>query len=164
MSTVLVLLCVTFTSAELQRLIDKSRVTCIKWVPGSATMFLVSFSSGALYVFNHELLCPPSAPIYQAFKHGEGFAVYTSKAKSTRLVKVTSVSQRCLYRIFVCNDSRNPLYKWSVGRGSVNEFAFSPCGHFLAVASQDGYLRIFNYDTMELTGVARSESLSLFDI
>ena len=42
-----------------------------------------------------------------------------------------------------------------MGSGAVNEFAFSPCGHFLAVASQDGYLRIFNYDTMELVGIAR---------
>ena len=50
---------------------------------------------------------------------------------------------------------RNPLYKWAVGTGSINEFAFSPCGHFLAVASQDGYLRVFNYDTMELLGIAR---------
>ena len=39
---------------------------------------------------------------------------------------------------------------------AVNEFAFSPCGHFLAVASQDGFLRIFNYDTMEPVGRARS--------
>ncbi len=43
-----------------------------------------------------------------------------------------------------------------MGTGSINEFAFSPCGHFLAVASQDGYLRVFNYDTMELVGIARS--------
>lgn len=48
-----------------QRLIEKSRVTCIKWIPGSPNLFLASFSSGHLYVFNHELHCPPSAPIYQ---------------------------------------------------------------------------------------------------
>jgi WD40 repeat protein len=97
----------------------------------------VSFSSGNLYVFNHELPCAPTAPVYQVFKQGPaegGFAVYTCKAKSTR----------------------NPLYKWAVGHGAINQFAFSPCGHFLATASQDGYMRLFNYDSMELVGLARS--------
>ena len=117
-----------------ERLIDKSRVTCIKWIPGSPNLFLASFSSGAMYVFNHELACAPNAPVYQAFKQGDGFAVFTCKAKSTR----------------------NPLYKWTIGHGAINQFAFSPCGQFLAVASQDGYLRIFNYHSMELVGVARS--------
>ena len=52
------------------------------------------------------------------------------------------------------------FYTYFLGSGktcwAVNEFAFSPCGHFLAVASQDGFLRIFNYDTMEPVGRARS--------
>ena len=95
-----------------------------------------------MYVFNHELSSPPassssssnSGPVYQTFKQGDGFGIFTCKAKSTR----------------------NPLYKWTIGKGSITEFAFSPCGHFLAVVSQDGYLRLFNYDHMELEGIARS--------
>ena len=81
---------------------------------------------------------------FQLFKQGQGYAVFTCKTKTTR----------------------NPLYKWAVGESvsasntstasSINEFAFSPCGHYLAVSSQDGYLRVFNYDTMELVGSARS--------
>ena len=73
-------------------------------------------------------------PVYQSFKQGKGYAVQTCKTKTTR----------------------NPLYKWTIGKGSINEFAFSPCGHFLAVVSQDGFMRIFNYDTMEIVGRARS--------
>ena len=68
------------------------------------------------------------------FKQGKGFTIHTCKTKTTR----------------------NPVYKWTVGKGSINEFAFSPCGHYLAVASQDGVLRLFNYDTMEPIGRARS--------
>ena len=70
--------------------------------------------------------------------------------------------------------SRNPLYRWTIGTppsgsssssssssnqsspSAVNEFSFSPCGKYLAVASQDGYLRVFYYNTMKLTGQARS--------
>lgn len=76
-----------------ERLIDKTKVTCIKWIPGSPNLFLASFASGAMYVFNHGLSCAPSAPVYQTFKQGDGFSVFTCKAKSTR----------------------NPLYKWTVG-------------------------------------------------
>ena len=67
-----------------QRLVDKTRVTCIRFVPGSPNHFLASFASGNVYVFNHELACPPSAPVYQTFKQGDGFTIYTCKAKSTR--------------------------------------------------------------------------------
>ncbi|XP_012222156.1 WD repeat-containing protein 20 isoform X1 [Linepithema humile] len=118
------------------RLIDKSKVTCIKWVPGSNNLFLVSHSSGQLYLYNEELLCGNTAPHYQSFKSGDGYAIYTCKTKSTR----------------------NPLYRWVIGaEGScINEFAFSPCGTNLAVVSQDGFLRVFQYNTMELVGSARS--------
>lgn len=117
-----------------QRLIDKTKVTCIKWAPGSMNLFLVSHSSGQLYVYKEDLPCGSTPPHYQIFKQGEGFSVYTCKAKSTR----------------------NPLYRWVIGEGSINEIAFSPCSNYLAVVSQDGFLRVFNYDTMELVGRVRS--------
>jgi WD40 repeat protein len=33
----------------------------------------------------------------------------------------------------------------SAGVNGVNEFAFSPCGSYLAIVSQDGYLRVFSF-------------------
>ncbi|KRZ76618.1 WD repeat-containing protein 20 [Trichinella papuae] len=116
------------------RLIDKSRVTCLKWIPGAQQHFLASHTSGFLYVYNVELSAGGSLPAYQLFKQGDGFAVHTCKTKS----------------------SRNPVYRWTVGEGAVNEFAFSPDGHSLAVVSEDGYLRVFDYHSMELQGVMRS--------
>ncbi|XP_026274464.1 WD repeat-containing protein 20 isoform X1 [Frankliniella occidentalis] len=119
-----------------ERLIDKTKVTCIKWVPGSTNLFLASHSSGQLYLYNEELPCGTTAPHYQPFKQGDGYAIHTCKTKSTR----------------------NPLYRWVLGSDGccINELAFSPCGSYLAVVSQDGFLRVFHYDTMELVGVARS--------
>lgn len=117
-----------------QRLIDKTKVTCIKWAPGSINLFLVSHASGQLYVYKEDLPCGSTSPHYQIFKQGEGFSIFTCKAKSTR----------------------NPLYRWVIGEGSINEMAFSPCSNYLAVVSQDGFLRVFNYDTMELVGRVRS--------
>ena len=34
-----------------ERLVDKSRVTCVKWVPGQGDTFLVSHASGHLYTY-----------------------------------------------------------------------------------------------------------------
>ncbi|KAK0139760.1 WD repeat-containing protein 20 [Merluccius polli] len=117
-----------------ERLIDKSRVTCVKWVPGSESLFLVSHASGSMYLYNVEHTCGTTAPHYQLLKQGENYSVHTCKSKSTR----------------------NPLLKWTVGEGALNEFAFSPDGKFLACVSQDGFLRVFNFDAVELHGTMKS--------
>lgn len=87
-----------------------------------------------MYVYKEDLPCGTTPPHYQLFKQGDGFSVYTCKTKSTR----------------------NPIFRWVIGEGSLNEFAFSPCSKYLATVSQDGFLRVFNYDTMELIGRMRS--------
>uniref|UniRef100_A0A3Q4AQ32 WD repeat-containing protein 20 n=1 Tax=Mola mola TaxID=94237 RepID=A0A3Q4AQ32_MOLML len=117
-----------------ERLIDKSRVTCVRWVPGSESLFLVAHSSGSMYLFNVENTCGTTAPHYQLLKQGENYAVHTCKSKS----------------------ARNPLLRWTVGEGALNEFAFSPDGKFLACASQDGFLRVFGFDAAELHGTMKS--------
>ena len=145
---------------NVDRLIDKTRVTCIKWLPNSANFFLVAHASGQLYLYKDDLPCGPTAPIYQTYKRSEGVVVFTCKTKTTR----------------------NPIYKWSIGSHTVesnnssssslsslsslhkldnescslNEFVFSPCAKYLACVSQDGFLRVYCYDTMELVGRARS--------
>ncbi|CAB1334893.1 unnamed protein product [Coregonus sp. 'balchen'] len=117
-----------------ERLIDKSRVTCVKWVPGSESLFLVAHSSGNMYLYNLEHTCGTTVPHYQLLKQGENYSVHTCKSKSTR----------------------NPLLKWTVGEGALNEFSFSPDGKFLACVSQDGFLRVFNFDAVELHGTMKS--------
>uniref|UniRef100_A0A4W5RLW7 WD repeat-containing protein 20 n=1 Tax=Hucho hucho TaxID=62062 RepID=A0A4W5RLW7_9TELE len=117
-----------------ERLIDKSRVTCVRWVPGSESLFLVAHSSGSLYLYNVEHTCGTTPPHYQLLKQGDGYAVHTCKSKS----------------------ARNPLLRWTVGEGALNEFSFSPDGKFLACASQDGFLRVFGFDAAELHGTMKS--------
>ncbi|CAL8312910.1 unnamed protein product [Lota lota] len=117
-----------------ERLIDKSRVTCVRWVPGSESLFLVAHSSGSMYLYNVENTCGTTPPNYQLLKQGDNYAVHTCKSKS----------------------ARNPLLRWTVGEGALNEFAFSPDGKFLACASQDGFLRVFGFDAAELHGTMKS--------
>ena len=109
-------------------------MTCIKWLPNSPNYFIVSHSSGQMYVYKEDLPCGTTPPHYQIFKQSDCFSVHTCKTKSTR----------------------NPIFRWVIGEGSLNEFAFSPCGKYLATVSQDGFLRVFNYDTMDLIGRMRS--------
>ncbi|XP_066559930.1 WD repeat-containing protein 20 [Amia ocellicauda] len=117
-----------------ERLIDKSKVTCLKWLPKSEHLFLAAHASGQLYLYNAEHPCGTAAPQYSLLRQGEGFAVYTCKAKTPR----------------------NPLLRWAVGEGALNEFAFSPDGGHLACVGQDGCLRVFHFDSMELQGVMKS--------
>ncbi|ETN82336.1 WD domain, G-beta repeat protein [Necator americanus] len=93
-----------------ERFIDKTGVTCLRW-------------------------CPLAPPVYQTFKQGAKYAVYTCKAKTTR----------------------NPVYRWQVGEGGINQFAFSgQDAKMLATVGHDGYLRIFNYHQMELLSYMKS--------
>lgn len=64
------------------RLVDKSPVTCLKWVPSKflpqqplvtkfldeAQLFIASHSSGQMYVYNEEFSCAPNPPTYQLLK------------------------------------------------------------------------------------------------
>ena len=67
-------------------------------------------------------------------RQGEGYTYYSCKAKPLR----------------------NPIARCNVNSSNINEFNFSPCGELLALVSQDGFLRIFHFDSMELVGTARS--------
>uniref|UniRef100_A0A4X2K7K2 Uncharacterized protein n=1 Tax=Vombatus ursinus TaxID=29139 RepID=A0A4X2K7K2_VOMUR len=117
-----------------ERLIDKTKVTHLKWLPESESLFLASHASGHLYLYDVARPCGPAPPQYSLLKQGEGFAVYTAKGKAPR----------------------NPMAKWAVGEGPLNEFAFSPDGRHLACVSQDGCLRVFHFDSMLLRGLMKS--------
>ena len=58
----------------------------------------------------------------------------------------------------VCKNKQdcNPLCRWRVGNGGINEMAFSPDCKHLALVSQDGYLRVFDFDKQELVSSMRS--------
>jgi WD repeat-containing protein 20 len=143
-------------------------VTCLKWQPNSSNLFLAAHASGHLYLYNEELPCTPAAPVYQQFKNGEGFSILTCKSKSTRnpLYKWSfgihcnaingSNSSNSSSSSSSTISSSSSSYSCASDNCSINEFCFSPDGTHLAIASQDGFLRIFQYENMELVGIARS--------
>uniref|UniRef100_A0AC35G338 Uncharacterized protein n=1 Tax=Panagrolaimus sp. PS1159 TaxID=55785 RepID=A0AC35G338_9BILA len=51
-----------------ERNIDKTPVTCVKWIPGQPTNFMVSHQSGNIYLYNEAFFCFVDNPVYQIFK------------------------------------------------------------------------------------------------
>ena len=118
-----------------QRLIDTTKVTCVRWVPHLPNQFLAAHYSGYLYVYDDQMACGNATPTYQVLLDGPGFSVQSCSAKNVR----------------------NPLYRWSFdGGGAIHEFAFSPCARYLAIVFANGLLRIYNYHRMELISVMHS--------
>ncbi|VDO00158.1 unnamed protein product [Rodentolepis nana] len=138
-----------------EKYIERSPVTCIRWVPYSTNQFLVAHSSGHMYLYNDDLSCCPTPPVYQLFKKDTSYVVFTCKTKSTcnplynwALTNVLTDASHS--KIFDdCDISTAPL-------PSINQFAFSTCGKYLAVVTEDGYLRVFDYHRMQLYGFMRS--------
>lgn len=143
---------------NVDRLIDKTRVTCVKWLPNSPSLFLVAHASGYLYLYKDDLSCGPAAPTYQLYKQSEGVTVFTCKSKTTRnpIYKWILGAQAAKDNIANLLGSSNSLHNIENESCSLNEFVFSPCAKYLACVSQDGFLRVYCYDTMELVGRARS--------
>ncbi|KAL4822098.1 hypothetical protein H8958_004979, partial [Nasalis larvatus] len=66
-----------------ERLIDKTKVTYLKWLPESESLFLASHASGHLYHTTSATRAPQPHPVQPA-KQGEGFSVYAAKSKAPR--------------------------------------------------------------------------------
>lgn len=78
-------------------------------------MFAVSYASGNLYIYNEDYIPLLNPPVYQIIKQGDGYSVSNCKSKTPR----------------------NPVQKWSIGRGAINQFEFSNQGaKFLATVGQ----------------------------
>ncbi|CAI2353464.1 unnamed protein product [Caenorhabditis sp. 36 PRJEB53466] len=125
------------------RFIDKTSVTCIRWLPGEPNIFLASYVSGNIYVYDDRI--PPvnsnnsssssTGPPWIPLKDGEKWAVYTWKAKN----------------------KRNPVHRWQIGEGAIHQFNFSgPDAKMMATVGHDGFLRVFNYRNMELLAMMKS--------
>ncbi|XP_075677305.1 WD repeat-containing protein 20-like [Dermatophagoides pteronyssinus] len=149
-----------------ERLIDKSKVTCIRWLPRSKTNFLVSYSSGQMYVYKKDLPCFQTAPNYQQYKCGDGFQIFTCKTRQPRnpifrwsigqSINQNQNNQNQMNNMNMNHNNWNNNGQYFSNQSAINEFSFSPCGKYLAIVSQDGFLRVFYYDQMDLIGRMRS--------
>lgn len=102
-----------------------------------------------MYLYNEELPCCPTPPVYQQFKKGPSFVVFTCKTKST----CNPLYNWALTNVYSDNPQQKPSDDSEVSTASlssINQFSFSTCGKYLAVVTEDGYLRVFDYHRMQL--------------
>ena len=107
----------------------------MRWVPGSETQFVSSHRSGHLYVWSTVFTGKATGPL-QFVPHAElqDAAISTVKTKHRPAL----------------------LYRWEIGHGAVNAFSFSPDSEHVAVASEDGFMRIYHFKTQQFHSRMRS--------
>ncbi|KAI0528575.1 hypothetical protein KFK09_001117 [Dendrobium nobile] len=107
--------------------INNSRCTCVVWVPDGDGIFVSAHADGNLYVYgkNKDGAIDPSFP---AIKDPTQFSVTHGR------------SSKC-----------NPIIRWHISQGFINNISFSMDGGYLATVGRDGYLRVFDYLKEQLT-------------
>ncbi|XP_051113848.1 uncharacterized protein LOC127239646 [Andrographis paniculata] len=105
--------------------ISNSCCTCIKWIPNADGSFVVAHADGNMYVYdkNKDVSLDPSFPM---IKDPTEFSVTPAR------------------------HNKNPVARWHIGQGSINDIAFTVDGSYMATVGRDGYLRVFNYKTEQL--------------
>lgn len=99
--------------------LTNSRITAIRWVPGSRSQFVTAHLNGQLMVFDKDRTEERAPTIME---DRDSFVMLRQKT-----------------------DVENPVCIWRITKSAINDLCFSPDGEFLAVVSQDGYLRVFHW-------------------
>lgn len=119
-------------------------------------MFLASHSDGSLIVYDKDKEDEPFIP--------ESSSLINSDASSSSRPSTanngtngTPANPMAFFRIdksvHSSNQKSNPVSYWSVAKGPITGFAFSPTSSHLAVTSEDMCLRIINFPQERLTDV-----------
>ena len=114
-------------------MINPSPVIDIKWIPGSETLFLAAHLDGNLIVYDKErddAVFVPEKGLANGFGKIDG-----DSAAVLRINKSINST----------NQKTNPVASWKISDQKINFFSFSPDCQHLAIASQDGSLRIIDY-------------------
>ncbi|KAF5737574.1 Transducin/WD40 repeat-like superfamily protein [Tripterygium wilfordii] len=106
--------------------VNISRCASIAWLPGGDGAFVVAHADGNLYV-------------YEKSKDGAGDSSFPVIKDPTQF----SVAHARYSK-------SNPIARWHICQGSINNIAFSSDGAYLATVGRDGYLRVFDYTKEQL--------------
>jgi hypothetical protein len=137
------------------KLVDKSKVTCIKWLPNSVNLFLVGYSSGSIYLYDaNDQTQPLVAPNFSKLCQNDSFSIYINNESSSLSSNFSNQKLLLSNSSQTSQMAKNPLLKLAIsteqnsayGVNGVNDLAFSPCGQYIAVAGQDGLLRVFRFE------------------
>lgn len=109
-------------------------VTEIRWLPGSENLFVAAHLDGTLVVYDKDKDDGTFVPEDQ----NDAPARISNDGKKIPRLRVRKSIQTMA-------DKTNPVAVWKVTNQAINGLEFSPDGSLLAVVSEDGALRIFDY-------------------
>ncbi|KAG0041111.1 hypothetical protein BGZ83_002332 [Gryganskiella cystojenkinii] len=118
-------LCNKYYRLNKQLIIKDSPVTMIKWIPGSETQFMAAFQDGSILIMDKE-------------RDDNTFSAPTPSNDTS--FNVTRPK----------HGKHNPISHWQVSKKPITAFAFSPDLQHVAVVSNDGYLRIIDFQQERL--------------
>ncbi|KAJ3373452.1 hypothetical protein HDU91_000067 [Kappamyces sp. JEL0680] len=129
------ILCFSPISGKYNRLnragaIHKYPVTCIKWLPGSETLFIAGFEDGSLMIFDRDF--------------------------DDQNTPITATPEDYLLRQAPKGSKNNPRTYWKISRKSVTSISFSPDFQHFAVTSMDGTMKVVHYETGKRTDIYKS--------
>ena len=105
-------------------------MSCIRWIPGSESLFLASHTDGTLFVYDKEredAAFVSEEDAEDGHGNNEQLSLHINKSVNSR------------------NQKTNPVASWKISNQRINEFAFSPDSRHLAVVCEGGSLRIIDY-------------------
>ncbi|XP_008784217.2 dystrophia myotonica WD repeat-containing protein-like isoform X1 [Phoenix dactylifera] len=106
--------------------INNSRCTGVAWVPEGDGAFVVGHADGNLYV-------------YEKSKDGTADCSFPVIKDQTQFSVAHARSSKS-----------NPIARWHICQGSINNISFSTDGAYLATVGRDGYLRVFDFTKEQL--------------
>ncbi|KAI0519635.1 hypothetical protein KFK09_007089 [Dendrobium nobile] len=102
-----------------------SQCTCVAWVPDGDGVFVAGHADGSIYV-------------YEKGKDVTADCSFPSVKDQTQFSVAHSRSSKS-----------NPIARWHISQGSINNLSFSTNG-YLATVGRDGYLRVFDFANEKL--------------
>lgn len=128
-----------FFLTRVQGVINGTPAAAIRWIPGSENLFLTAHMDGSLVVYDKE-----REDAYFTPEGEEGDENGAQAAGTTNGV----VRKNCIHitkSVRSQNQKTNPVAAWKLSNHRANAFAFSPDNRHLAVASEDGTLKVIDY-------------------
>ena len=115
-------------------MVHSSPISSVLWLPYSENLFIAAHFDGCLTVHDKEkddgIFVPDETASAATKTSGDG-------KRLPRLLIKKSVQSK--------NQRTNPLAFWRATNERINDLAFSPDGKLLALACEDGTLRIIDY-------------------
>ncbi|KAJ2905621.1 hypothetical protein MKZ38_004915 [Zalerion maritima] len=134
--------------------INPHPVVDLRWIPGSEQLFLAAHKDGSLVVYDKEKEDAAFVPEDELVQETNGEANGNGPAADPHPPKPNYREAIEIKKsVYSKNQKTNPVAYWKIAHMKINAIAFSPDHRHLAMAFDDGSLRIIDYLREKLLSV-----------